>query len=215
MYLPSHFKSQELSDAVELMKTHSFATLISSDNDGYPYLTHLPLHLETGLQDGGKTPLVLLGHVAKGNPHWRYLRDRSAAVVSFMGPHAYMSPRVYPDLLRVPTWNYLAVECRVHATLIEADDAKDSLLQKMIDDYDPNYLKQWKSLATEYVNKMLAQIVAFKLEVTGYQCKLKLNQHRPEAHAEMRKAYSAGNDDERELASWMDKLRLTGTEDGT
>jgi len=40
------------------------------------------------------------------------------------------------------------------------------------------------------------------------QCKLKLNQHRPESHAKMKASYAQGNDDERELAQWMDRLGL-------
>ena len=57
---------------------------------------------------------------------------------------------------------------------------------------------------------MLAGIVAFELRVTELQCKLKLNQHRPEAHAAMKAAYTAGGENERALATWMDKLGLHG-----
>jgi transcriptional regulator len=48
------------------------------------------------------------------------------------------------------------------------------------------------------------------LQVTDLQCKLKLNQHRPEAHAAMRAIYAQGNDDERALGLWMDRLGLNG-----
>ena len=56
---------------------------------------------------------------------------------------------------------------------------------------------------------MLAGIVAFELEVTDWQCKLKINQHRPEAHASMKTAYAAGNENERALAQWMERLGMT------
>jgi len=208
MYIPAQFNSQELADAVDLMKSHSFATLIANDDEGWPFVTYLPLHLETRTAGVSVPQLVLFGHVARANPHWRYLRDRGNATVSFLGPHAYMSPRVYPDLKRVPTWNYLAVECRVKATLIEGDDAADGMLVKLIEDYDPDYLRQWRSLDAHYVRTMLAGIVGFELEVTELHCKLKLNQHRPESHAAMRAAYGGGNQNERELVRWMDKLNL-------
>ena len=208
MYLPPQFKSPDLADAVELMRSHSFATLISNDDQGLPYLTHLPLHLRTAEQGSAATGLRLLGHVAKANPHWRFLRDRDVAVVSFLGPHAYMSPRVYPDQMRVPTWNYLAVECRVQAKVIEDDEAKDQLLSRLIDDYDPAYLAQWRSLAAEYRRKMLAGIVGFELVVIDYQCKIKLNQHRPESFAALRASYTGGDDNDRELLKWMDRLKL-------
>jgi transcriptional regulator len=208
MYVPAQFNSQELTDAIELMKSHSFATLIANDDEGWPYITYLPLHVETRTADAPAPQLVLFGHVARANPHWRYLRDRGNATVSFLGPHAYMSPKVYPDPQRVPTWNYLAVECRVKATLIEGDDAADGMLVKLIEDYDPDYLRQWRSLDEHYVRTMLSGIVGFELQVTEVQCKLKLNQHRPESHAAMRAAYGGGNENERELVRWMDKLNL-------
>jgi transcriptional regulator len=208
MYLPPQFKSPDLADAVELMRSYSFATLISNDDQGSPFLTHLPLHLQTAEQGNGATGLRLLGHVAKANPHWRFLRDRDAAVVSFLGPHAYMSPRVYPDQMRVPTWNYLAVECRVQAKIIEDDAAKDELLSRLIDDYDPAYLAQWRSLDADYHRRMLAGIVGFELAVIDYQCKLKLNQHRPESFAALRASYAGGTDNDRELLKWMDRLKL-------
>ena len=208
MYIPAQFNTKDVADAIDLMKSHPFATLISNDDEGWPYITYLPLHLETEPTDAKEPKIVLFGHVAKANPHWRYLRDRGSATVSFLGPHAYMSPKVYPDLKRVPSWNYLAVECRVKPKLIEGNEAADGMLVKLIDDYDPDYLKQWHSLDEHYVNTMLAGIVGFELEVTELQCKLKLNQHRPESHAALREAYGNGNENERELARWMDKLNL-------
>ncbi|MCZ8294916.1 MAG: FMN-binding negative transcriptional regulator [Hylemonella sp.] len=205
MYLSPQFKSEDRDHALALMRAHPFASLISPDDAGLPYVTHLPLHVQ---EEGAE--LVLLGHVAKPNPHWRHLQARPQAVVTFMGPHAYMSPSVYPDLARVPTWNYLAVHCTVQATLVESAEAKDGLLKKLIGDHEPAYAAQWRSLGEDYAQKMLAGIVAFELRVTTLQCKLKLNQHRPEAHAAMQAAYAEGNANERELAAWMERLGLHG-----
>jgi transcriptional regulator len=227
MYIPAQFRSDNLNDAIEVMRVHSFAALIANDDAGWPFVTYLPLHVETAqTPEAVQTPtaqapampaiaaqvpapqVVLYGHVAKANPHWRYLRDRGTAVASFLGPHAYMSPRVYPDSKRVPTWNYLAVECRATVRLIEGHDATDGMMVRLIDDYDPQYLSQWRSLDEHYVTTMMAGIVGFELTVTEIQCKLKLNQHRPESHAAMRGAYASGNDNERELVRWMDRLNL-------
>jgi len=205
MYMPPQFTAKEASQAAELMHEHPFASLVSADDEGLPFITHLPLHLEW--PDCAGEP-VLLGHVAKPNPHWRYLQSRPKAVVTFMGPHAYMSPRVYPDLVRVPTWNYLAVHCTVQATLIEDPLAKDRLLKKLIGDHDPAYAPQWMDLGTDYQHKMLTGIVGFELRVVAMQTKLKLNQHRPESHAQMRAVYAAGNDNEQALGQWMDKLGM-------
>ncbi|MDR3451343.1 MAG: FMN-binding negative transcriptional regulator [Rhodoferax sp.] len=203
MYMPPQFNAKDRAHALTLMRSHSFASLISTDDNGLPYVTHLPLHLvERGEQ------LVLLGHVAKPNNHWRYLQARPTAVVTFLGPHAYMSPKVYPDLARVPTWNYLAVHCTVQATLIEDPEGKNALLKTLIGDHEPPYAEQWGAMTPEFQFKMLAGIVAFELQVTDLQCKLKLNQHRPEAFARMREIYAAGGEDDRALGEWMDRLGM-------
>ncbi|MDP2016279.1 FMN-binding negative transcriptional regulator [Hydrogenophaga sp.] len=205
MYLPPQFAAKDPDIARELMRAHPFASLISTDDDGLPFVTHLPLHLLD--EEAG---LVLLGHVARPNPHAKFLRERPKAVVTFMGPHAYMTPRVYPDLARVPTWNYIAVHCTVQARTMDGFDDKDRLLKHLIHDHDPAYADQWRGLGEDYQHKMMQGIVAFELQVTELQCKVKLNQHRPESHAAMLDAYEHGNGDEQALAGWMRRLKLTG-----
>jgi transcriptional regulator len=209
MYLPPQFATKDQGIAPELMRAHPLAQLISVDGESLPFVTPLPLHL---VEEGGG--LTLLGHVARPNPHAGYLRERPTAVVVFQGPQAYMTPRVYPDLTRVPTWSYLAVHATVQARIIDAFDDKDRLLKHLIHDHDPAYADQWRALGEDYQRKMMAGIVAFELRVVSLQCKLKLNQHRPESHAAMHAAYAAGNPDEQALASWMQRLGMVPTETG-
>jgi transcriptional regulator len=203
MYLPPQFNAKHEAHALAIMRAHPFASLISMDDEGAPFVTHLPFHL---IQRDGQH--VLLGHCAKPNPHWRYLQSRPQALVTFMGPQAYMSPQVYPDLTRVPTWSYLAVHVKVEATLVEEPQAKDRLLKQLIGDHEPAYAAQWRGLAEDYQHKMLNGIVAFELRITEMQCKLKLNQHRPESHAAMHAAYAQGSPNEQALADWMVKLGM-------
>ena len=205
MYLPKHFNHPE--HAATLMREHPFASLVTTDDMGFPFITHLPLKLE---EEGGQ-PAVLLGHCARGNPLWGYLQGRRHALASFMGPQAYMSPTVYPDLHRVPTWSYMAVQARVEARLLEGEVAKDALLKQLIADHEPAYAQQWRELPEEYTSKMLNAIVALELRIVDLQCAVNLNQHRPEAHASMHAAYSAGNDQEQALARWMEKLGMVSS----
>ncbi len=207
MYLPPQFNSKDPAIAIELMRANAFASLISNDDDGLPFVSHLPLVAEQH-EDG---TIVLLGHCAKPNPHWRYLKARPKAVVTFLGPHAYMSPAVYPDLARVPTWNYLAVHCKVESAVVTEPAAKDELLKKLIAEHEPAYAQQWRDLGEDFQQKMLTGIVGFTLRVTDLQCKLKLNQHRREAHAEMYSRFSTGSPDEQALAEWMVRLGMNTT----
>lgn len=205
MYHPPQFANQDPQVAARLMCEHPFASFITVDDEGLPFVTHLPLHL---VEEGAT--FTLLGHVARANPQWRHLTARPRATVTFLGPHAYQSPRVYPDLARVPTWNYLAVHCTVTARLLDDGDTagKDGLLKALIGDHEPAYAAQWRSLDAGFQRQLLAGIVALELAVDSWQCKLKLNQHRPQAHAAMYAAYAAGTPDERALASWMQTLGM-------
>jgi len=201
MYLPKHFEPKDQALALELMRAHSFAMLVGNDDAGAPYASHLPLVVEE--KDGA---IRIEGHVAKPNPHWRYLQARPQVLVVFQGPHAYMSPKVYPDLTRVPTWSYLAVHAYGEARLIEDPEGKDALLKRLIGIHEPGYAQQWRDLGQEFQLKMLGGIVGFAITVTKLESKFKLNQHRPEAHAAMHAAYSQGTPDEQALAQWMTRL---------
>jgi len=202
MYLPQQFDKPE--HACAIMQAHPFASLISTDDTGFPFVAHLPLKL---VEEGGQA-VQLLGHCARGNPLASYLVQRPLALASFMGPQAYMSPKVYADLQRVPTWTYLAVQARVQARLLEGEEAKDALLKQLISDHEPAYAAQWRGLPEDYTDKMLGAIQAFELNIVSLQCAVKLNQHRPEAHATMHAAYAQGGEQEQALAGWMKKLGL-------
>lgn len=209
MYLPPHFDHQDPEVARDLVRQHPLANLISVDDEGLPFVTHLPLHWAASASDfNGPALGKFLGHVAKPNPHWRFLQARPLAKVTFLGPHAYMSPAVYPDLARVPTWNYLALHAVVRAEFVDLSDDKDRLLKHLIGDHEPAYAAQWRALGEEFAHKMMAGIVAFELHIESWQCKVKLNQHRREAHQAMHQRYGAGNPQEQALANWMERLGL-------
>lgn len=201
MYLPKQFSQPE--HAAAIMREHPFASLVTTDDSGFPFVTHLPLKL---VQEGGAS--VLLGHCARGNPLGGYLQQRPLALACFMGPQAYMSPGVYADKQRVPTWSYLAVQARAQARLLDGEEAKDALLKQLIADHEPAYAAQWRALPEDYTTKMLSAITAFELHIVDLQCAVKLNQHRPEAHAAMYAAYATGTAQEQSLAGWMKKLGL-------
>ncbi len=206
MYLPRQFESNDAAHALALMRACPLASLISTDDEGFPFVTPLPLHARQE-RDGG---FALLGHCARANPHGGYLRARPHALVTFQGPGAYLSPSVYPDLARVPSWNYLTVQCRVLAILVEDEQEKDALLKVQIADHEPAYAQQWREQSEKFTRGMLAGITAFRLQVLGWQCKLKLNQHRPESHAALHTHYRAGTPEEQALADWMERLGITG-----
>jgi len=48
LYTPRHFASESREDALALIRTWPFATLVTTTPDGEPHITHLPLLLEGG-----------------------------------------------------------------------------------------------------------------------------------------------------------------------
>ena len=201
MYLPKHFESPDRALTLEVMRTYNFATLTSVDAEGAPFVTHLPVALT---EEGDK--VVLHFHMAKANPHCATLREKRVSMVAFLGPHAYMSPSVYADLRRVPTWNYIAVHAYGEPVELETNDAKDALLKSLIAIHEPAYADQWRALDEKYQTMMMRAICAFRMTVTKLEGKFKLNQHREEARSSVKAMYRDGTPDERALVSWMERL---------
>jgi transcriptional regulator len=202
MYVPKHFESPSVEITLEAMRRYNFASVVSSDQDGQPIASHVPVFVEAG------APLCLHFHLARANPHAATLRKTKRAMIAFLGPHAYMSPKVYSDLKRVPTWNYVAVHAYGDVVELEGDEAKDSLLKSLIEVHEPPYAEQWRGLDADFQHSMLNAIAAFRMDVAKLDSKFKLNQHRKEAHATMKAAYERGNENERELLQWMERLGL-------
>ena len=206
MYLPPRFRIADPALAAVLIREQPLASLITLDENGLPFVTHLPLHRPPDADAAAPNLQRLLGHLARGNPQWQHLQSQPRAVVTFLGPQAYMSPRVYADLERVPTWNYIALHATVQITPVHAEDDKDRLLKCLIGDHEPAYADQWRALAETYTTRMLSGIVGLEMDVIEWQCAAKVNQHRPEAREAMLTAYRAGTDHERALAHWIERL---------
>ena len=92
---------------------------------------------------------------------------------------------------------------------VNLDKSKDAILKQLIADHEPPYAHQWRGLPETYTHAMLNGIVAFEMQVQNIQTKVKLNQHRPEAHAAMHAAYESGSESEKALALWMRRLGMT------
>lgn len=207
MYTPSHFREDDPALADEVMYRYAFAMLVGNDGDGLPFATHLPVAAERH----GDSSLTIDFHVAKANPHWRWLEQSPRALLVFQGPHGYVSPSWYEQKLSVPTWNYVAVHAYGDvATLHDAVD-KDALLKRLIARNEPAYADEWRGLPEDFQRKMLGAIVGLRMTVTRLEAKFKLSQNRPAADRErVLAAHRAGNPAEQEMAEWM--ARLTGAD---
>jgi transcriptional regulator len=178
MYAPKLNQIDDRAAQLAYMRAYSFATLATAGPAGLT-ATHLPFVIEDAV---GRT--TLFAHMAKANPQWRDFAAGADAMVIFMQPHAYVSPRLYDSRQNVPTWNYVAVHAYGRPVLIEERAAKIALQQELIRQYDAGYLEQMAELPESYLDAKLAAIVSFSIEVTRIDARFKLSQDKNPAERE-------------------------------
>jgi transcriptional regulator len=172
VYIPEHFRVRDHADATGFMRASPFAILISSTDEG-PFATHLPLSVAATDER-----LILRGHVAKANPHWRYLEQQPRCLSIFHGPHAFVSTENYTTRETVPTWNYGAVHVYGNARLFSSAEELQNMLHELIATFEASYAEQWASLSETYRERMLSHIVGFEITATKIEAKFKLSQNR-------------------------------------
>jgi transcriptional regulator len=172
VYIPEHFRARSHAETSAFMRANPFAILISSTENG-PYATHLPLFVHSQ-----EEKIFLRGHVAKANPHWRYLEQQPECLTIFHGPHSYISPSNYTAQESVPTWNYAAVHLYGKARIFSTPEDLLGILHELMHTFEPAYAAQWADLSDRYRENMLRQIVGFEIEATKIEGKFKLSQNR-------------------------------------
>jgi len=193
MYIPKHFQITDTAWCHALMRAQSFAAMITADDAGVPFATHLPI-----LVDPARGPLgTLRGHVARANPHWRYLSAGRPTLVIFAGAHAYVSPSWYATHPSVPTWNYVAVHATGTGALVEDPEPVKTLLADLVRTYESSGPTAWslEGLPADYLAGMQRGIVAFEIPIERLEGKAKLSQNRDAVdQARTREALAAADD---------------------
>ena len=176
MYTPRHFAEHDPGKIAALIRDNPFGTLVSMA-DGQTEVSHLPFLYD---QEAG----VLLGHVARANPHWQTIGTAREVLVIFQGPHAYVSPSWYSSP-GVPTWNYAVVHVRGQVRIFDETERLQPVVDTLTRKYESQEPEPWYG---PYDLRMLENIVGVEICITGIQAKFKLSQNRP---AEDRAAVSA------------------------
>jgi transcriptional regulator len=193
VYVPKHFEVTDTAWCHALMRAQSFALMITADDTGAPFATHLPI-----LVDERRGPLgTLRGHVARANPHWRHLAAGRPTLVVFSGAHAYVSPSWYATQPAVPTWNYVAVHASGTGALVEDAEQVRALLADLVHVYESPGPEAWsfEALPADYVAGMQRGIVAFEIPIARLEGKAKLSQNRDAVdRGRTREALAASDD---------------------
>ena len=190
MYLPDHFNETDQQRIAALIRDFGFATLISTTPDG-PQVTHAPVQVDDKHD-------LLIGHMARANPHSAALKDGASMLVIFHGPHSYISPTWYIDenarAPNVPTWNYAAVHITGTVTRIDDDAAKWKIVSDLAAQYEAGSPAPWDAQGLDAHAGKLGAIVGFEIAIEKIEAKFKLSQNRSVADQENVVAKLAASD---------------------
>ena len=179
MFIPNHYKNEDINEIKDFVKNNSFGILVNQV-DGKPWATHIPLELDVNSEGND----ILVGHIAKANPQWKYFEENSQVLCIFNGPHSYVSSSWYKEE-EVPTWNYIAVH--IYGTLIiQNKERLLASLHKLVDKYEegskePISLNDMSSQTMRQING----VVGFEIQVEDIQATYKLSQGREQDHSKI------------------------------
>lgn len=144
--------------------------------------SHLPCLLDPAYDGESLDDLVLLTHVAKGDPIANLLQvpEREVLLI-FQGEHGYISPSWYGEGPHVGTWNFTAAHVYGVPELLEGDEAFRvlELTQRRFEERveEPIYVED----VADYARKIAKATVPFRLRSTRVEAKAKLSRDKPEA----------------------------------
>ncbi len=176
MFTPTHYRNEDINEIKDFLVHNSFGILVNQV-DGKPWATHIPLELDVDLNGND----ILVGHIAKANPQWKYFEANTQVLCIFNGPHSYVSSSWYKEE-EVPTWNYIAVH--VYGTLeIQTEEELLASLHKLVDKYEKDS-KEPISIHDMSAKTMrqIKGVVGFQIKIADIQATYKLSQGREQDH---------------------------------
>lgn len=176
MYTPKYFAENDSEQIYRLIEKYNFGTLICTNSDGEPEITHLPFILARNEGEMG----ILRAHVARANPIWRTFSEAKNVVVVFHGPHGYITPAWYLDRAEVPTWNYTVAHVSGKVQLL-GEKELSQLLSELVEKHETaDADDRWRisDVPEPLYERMLQEIVGFEIIISNLKGKFKLNQNR-------------------------------------
>jgi transcriptional regulator len=208
MYIPKHFELTDTKTMHDLMRQFSFATIVSV-LDGVPFATHMPVVVRPELGAFG----TLRTHIARANPQWESFSIQPGSsdpeiLVIFQGDHTYISPTWYETHPSVPTWNYVTVHAYGRPRIVAEPERVRELLDELIRSYEGEQGWNSSGLSAKYMDGMMRGIVAFEIEITRLEGKMKLSQNRSEADRQgvVVALASGASPDDQAVAARMNRL---------
>ncbi|WP_353947373.1 FMN-binding negative transcriptional regulator (plasmid) [Streptomyces sp. HUAS MG91] len=216
MFVPSFYREPDSSWMVDLIRGNPLALAVANGpaEDG-PFATHLPVIFdpETSADVSGELPgVTLLGHMNRANPHWSALEDGGVLLLTFTGPHSYVSPTVYEKSPAAPTWNFTSVHVRGVVEKISSIEETLEVVQATVRAFEGAFGDGWDMTGSlDYFRKIVPAVGAFRFTVTGAEGMFKLSQEQPgEVRERVRESFGqSACTYKRETAGLMSRLPQT------
>lgn len=175
MYKFSYFTEKDTEKIIAFMRENSFA-IITGAGDDYPVATQIPLMIKMDTE--GK--ISLSGHLMKKTDHHKAFLQNNKVLVIFTGPHAYVSASWYSNPQVGGTWNYMTVQAKGKISFTD-DAGTFEAIKNITDKYEgKESAAAFANLSQEYLDKMVAAITGFTIEVESIDNVFKLSQNHPE-----------------------------------
>ncbi|MCX5285638.1 FMN-binding negative transcriptional regulator [Streptomyces sp. NBC_01281] len=216
MFVPSSYREPDSSWMVDLIRANPLALAAANGRpeDG-PFATHLPVIFDpdtSGEWTGELPGATLLGHMNRANPHWAALESGSVLLLTFTGPHSYVSPTVYEVTPAAPTWNFTAVHVRGVVEKIDSVQETLGVVESTVRAFEGRFGDGWDMTASlGYFRKIAPAVGAFRFTVTGAEGMFKLSQEQPgEVRERVRESFGqSACTYKRETAGLMSRLPST------
>lgn len=204
MYIPNQYESPGSDATIEVIRSFPLATVISVVS-GSPFVSYIPFTIAQL-----EPILVLSGHCARANPHWKYFADGPVLLI-FRGPDGYISPRYHQDCsTNVPSWNYVTVHCTGVATIAAPQEA-DGILHALVEQMEACAQNPWRmeDLDDDHFQNLKKAIVPFTVCVSDMTSKFKLSQRGSDGEVAglIAGLRETGSEKDRLLAHAMESVR--------
>lgn len=175
MYTPSFFEVNDPELIRTFIEENNFGLIVSSKDGSSIHETLTPFLYSSDEN-------VVLGHMARANPHWKEWNENRRVKIIFQGPHCYISPNYYQSSINVPTWNYTAVSMEGEVELVEDLSEQKAFMHWLVDKHEQSLPHPWRFDETnEQLLKLFNAVVFFRVRITNTTAKFKLNQNKEES----------------------------------
>jgi transcriptional regulator len=209
MLVPRMYRPRRAADVVDTVRGNPLALVVTNGPET-PFATNAPVIIERLDADpDDPDPLcgaTLLGHLNRVNDHWAAIEAGGNVLVTFHGPHAYISPVAYEQRPAAPTWNFVTVHLRGRIEPIPAGERTLDVVTATVRHLEAVAGTAWDMTGSlDYFRRIVPGVGAFRVHVTRVEAMFKLSQEHPApVRRSIREHLNAnGNGLDRELSDAM------------